>query len=180
MMLHQFLSPAFVLQSFLFISADSAFITSPNVALTHQRTHSRITPVFASSIGKNGGEDTTTAEPFASTEADSNSEEPDGIWSEQLESQEFTEVREELVNKYLELGRSLEYAEAEVTEFLSDRDRSEKFIEMRRYAKAQADYGMGLGPLISVFFIGLLGNVGAKYFFAYKEVYPDGGGPLGF
>lgn len=84
---------------------------------------------------------------------------------------EIKEVRFELVQKYVSAGKSTQYAEEEVDKFLSDPDRSEKYLEMRRYAKAQADELMGFETVFIIggaFFLGLMGNVGVKYFLAYK------------
>ena len=76
------------------------------------------------------------------------------------------EVREELIKKYLDLDRTREVAEKEVDSFLSDRARSEKFLEMRRIAK-EAEIGaftpvVGL-QLASAFFIGLGFDVASKH-----------------
>jgi len=61
-------------------------------------------------------------------------------WSERLSSLEVSEVRSELISKYLEIGRTREFAEGEVDTFLQDRERSEKFLDMRRIAK-EAEIG---------------------------------------
>ena len=55
-------------------------------------------------------------------------------WQDTLKSEAVQRVRQALVKKYLQLGRSSEYAEREVDEFLSDRKRSQKFVEMRAFA----------------------------------------------
>jgi hypothetical protein len=89
----------------------------------------------------------------------------------------------ELIAKYLSAGKSQEYAEQEVDKFLSDPDRSEKYLDMRRYAKAQADELMGFESIFVIggaFLLGLTGNVVIKYISAYKEVYPSGDGPIPF
>lgn len=95
------------------------------------------------------------------------------LWKQQLQSQEIQDVRKELVQKYTSLGRSVEYAEAEVDEFLSDRERSQQFLEMRRYAQAQADDLTPTGSVGQVglaFFIGLIATVGPKLFAASQHV----------
>lgn len=56
-------------------------------------------------------------------------------WVAFVNSEEVRHLRENLVQKYVQLGRSLEYAETEVDEFLRDRKRSEKYIEMRSSVK---------------------------------------------
>jgi len=92
-------------------------------------------------------------------------------WQIHLQSVEVQEVREQLVEKYLSLGRSQEYAESEVDNFLNDPNRSQKFLEMRRYAKSQQDAAMGFENILmygGAFFLGLLGDGIFKYFAAYK------------
>eukprot|EP00557_Chaetoceros_sp_GSL56_P002012 CAMPEP_0176495604 /NCGR_PEP_ID=MMETSP0200_2-20121128/10747_1 /TAXON_ID=947934 /ORGANISM="Chaetoceros sp., Strain GSL56" /LENGTH=177 /DNA_ID=CAMNT_0017893497 /DNA_START=560 /DNA_END=1093 /DNA_ORIENTATION=+ len=100
-----------------------------------------------------------------------------------MREKEMEEVRMELIAKYLSAGKSQEYAEQEVDKFLSDPDRSEKYLDMRRYAKAQADELMGFESIFVIggaFLLGLTGNVMLKYLSAYKEVYPNGDGPIPF
>ena len=86
------------------------------------------------------------------------------------------------MTKYLSAGKSQDYAEQEVDKFLSDPDRSEKYLDMRRYAKAQANEFMGFESIVVVggaFFLGMMGTVGGKYLSAYKELYPGSGeGPI--
>mmetsp|Transcript_32763 Transcript_32763/g.50832 ORF Transcript_32763/g.50832 Transcript_32763/m.50832 type:complete len:161 (+) Transcript_32763:148-630(+) len=84
------------------------------------------------------------------------------------------EVRLELVQKYLAQGITQEEAEQEVDVFLADKDRSEKYLEMRMYAAAQADdLGLGLGlQLVGGFLIGFIGIVGPKYFQAHLASIP--------
>jgi hypothetical protein len=87
----------------------------------------------------------------------------------------------ELVQKYLSAGKSREFAEEEVDKFLSDPERSEQYLEMRRYAKAQANELMGFETVLVIggsFVLGLVGNVGLKYLLAYKEVFPNHDGPI--
>jgi hypothetical protein len=103
-------------------------------------------------------------------------------WTEQLDNEVLTEVRLELVQKYLDQGVSQEVAEKEVDIFLQDQERSEKYLEMRMYAALQADdLGPGFGlQLLGGFLFGFVGIVGPKYYQAYKAIHPDGGGPLSF
>mmetsp|Transcript_3573 Transcript_3573/g.6086 ORF Transcript_3573/g.6086 Transcript_3573/m.6086 type:complete len:156 (-) Transcript_3573:209-676(-) len=89
------------------------------------------------------------------------------------------EVREELIAKYMEMGKSRELAENEIDEFLQDPEQSRKYLEMRAYAQSQADL---LGPelylqFFGYFMLGVIGTVGPKY---YHALYPDGGGPIPF
>ena len=91
-------------------------------------------------------------------------------WLANLKSKEIQEVREELIFKYVKLGKGQEEAEREVDKFLSDPEQSEQYLEMRRYAKAQADE---LGPelilqLGGAFALGLGATVIPKYISAYK------------
>ena len=77
----------------------------------------------------------------------------------------------ELVQRYVSAGKSEEFAEQEVDKFLSDPERSEKFLEMRRYSKAQAEELLGFESILFVgggFFLGLMGTVGFKYLSAYQ------------
>jgi len=97
---------------------------------------------------------------------------------ERMRSEEIQQVRIELIQKYVELGKDQELAESEVDKFLSDPEQSEKFLEMRRYAKAQqeeVDSGL-LFQLGGAFFIGLFFTVLPKYLASYKAMHPDGGG----
>lgn len=83
----------------------------------------------------------------------------------------FKDVRMELVQKYVSAGKSHEYAEQEVDKFLSDPERSEQYLDMRRYAEAQQNELMGFESIFVIggaFFVGLMGNVGMKYLSAYK------------
>ncbi len=70
-------------------------------------------------------------------------------------------MRQELVDKYLSLGRSQEYAEVEIDSFLNDPSRSQKFLEMRKYAKSQENASMGFEDFVlygCAFLVGLLGD----------------------
>lgn len=60
-------------------------------------------------------------------------------WKDTLQSEAVQRVRKALVKKYVQLGRSSEYAEREVDEFLNDRERSQKFVEMRAFAVTSGD-----------------------------------------
>mmetsp|Transcript_276 Transcript_276/g.367 ORF Transcript_276/g.367 Transcript_276/m.367 type:complete len:165 (-) Transcript_276:270-764(-) len=87
-------------------------------------------------------------------------------WQVYLQSSEVQEVREQLIEKYLSLGRSQEYAEVEIDKFLNDPERSRKFLEMRKYVKSQKDASMGFENFFlygSAFFFGLLGDMIFKY-----------------
>lgn len=90
-----------------------------------------------------------------------------GVWTEEeLNSNLMKEVRAELIQKYLERDITQEQAEMEVDVFLADKDRAEKYLEMRVYANAQTD-DLGIGLILQLlggFFIGFLISVGPKYF----------------
>jgi hypothetical protein len=69
-------------------------------------------------------------------------------------------IRGELVQKYIALGHSEEYAVREVSYFLEDAERSKQYVEMRRIAMAR---GNDLGiedyvPFIAAFLVGMLGS----------------------
>lgn len=150
--------------------AASAFNLVPSNIAHRATTKSRI-PSFASTIDRNA--DNPSTENLSADE----------ITALEMKNKEMEDVRMELVQKYVSAGKSPEYAEEEVDKFLSDPDRSEKYLEMRRYAKAQAEELMGFETVFVIggaFFLGLMGNVGVKYFLAYKEVYPGHDGPIPF
>ena len=81
------------------------------------------------------------------------------------------EVRQQLIEKYLSLGRSQEYAEVEIDNFLNDPERSRKFLEMKKYVKSQKDAAMGFENFFlygAAFIIGLLGDAIFKYIQTYQ------------
>ena len=91
------------------------------------------------------------------------------LFSSQLIFQ-LKEVRQQLIEKYLSLGRSQEYAEVEIDNFLNDQSRSQKFLEMRKYVKSQQDASMGFENLFlygGAFLFGLLGDAIFKFTVSY-------------
>mmetsp|Transcript_27939 Transcript_27939/g.32211 ORF Transcript_27939/g.32211 Transcript_27939/m.32211 type:complete len:191 (-) Transcript_27939:644-1216(-) len=110
-----------------------------------------------------------------------NDAEIDNEWIATLQSKEIQDVRLELIKKYLEFGRTQEDAEAEVDVFLQNKEQSQQYIDMRRYAQAQKD---GLGEtfftLGAAFVVGFGAQIGFKYYNAYQSFYPDGNGPVPF
>lgn len=78
------------------------------------------------------------------------SEEPSQPTKQEL----LVKVREELVQKYLEQGKSRSKAELEVDYFLSDERRSQEYLEMRKYAITQKDDGLGIDYFLALQFIG--------------------------
>lgn len=155
-------------------STASAFtVTSPRCAASKMTRRSQQFAPLATTTGISDEETTSEKTELSSEES----------WQIQLESKEVQEVRQELIQKYISLGRTMEYAEVEVDKFLSDPERSQKFLEMRRYAKAQANELMGFETAVTIggaFFVGLFGNVLIKYIAAYKDVYPGHDGPIPF
>ena len=75
----------------------------------------------------------------------------------------FAEVRAELVNKYIVLGHKENEAVKEVDAFLSDRDRCEQYLEMRRVCTESNSGGSIPWEYGAFFLIGLLGNLGMKF-----------------
>ncbi|KAL7453084.1 hypothetical protein ACHAWC_006229 [Mediolabrus comicus] len=55
------------------------------------------------------------------------------------EQAELDVIREELVQKYISLGHSEDYATNEVNYFLEDSERSAQYVEMRRIAMARGN-----------------------------------------
>jgi hypothetical protein len=108
---------------------------------------------------------------------------PEESWQEYLQSREVQEVKEQLIQKYLSLGRSQEYAEKEIDTFLNDKSRSQKFLEMRKYVKSQQNASLGFENFFfygGAFFVGLLGDATFKYILQYQELYPQHNGPIPF
>ena len=62
-------------------------------------------------------------------------------WQLRLQTKEVQEVRQELIKKYVALGRDEAYAESEVDQFLNDPARSLQFLDMKRYAKEHSELG---------------------------------------
>lgn len=113
---------------FFFLPSISAFTINAGLASIVQR--SRRILAFSSSM-RNGNDTESNAR--ADTSMD-----PAAVMK-YLQSAEVQEVRNALISKYLQLGKSPKDAEREVDGFLSDSERSKQYLEMRRYAKAQAD-----------------------------------------
>lgn len=84
------------------------------------------------------------------------------------------EVRQQLIDKYLSLGRTQEYAEVEIDRFLNDPCRSQKFLEMRKYVKSQEDASMGFENFLlygCAFIFGLLGDAIFKHLLSFQVSY---------
>ena len=106
-----------------------AFSPSPASMTTLK---SRADPVYsgtslaAATIGSSG--DSLGAMPTKSPRSQSNKEQA-----------ELDVIREELVQKYISLGHSEDYATKEVNYFLEDSERSAQYVEMRRIAMARGN-----------------------------------------
>jgi hypothetical protein len=88
----------------------------------------------------------------------------DKAWMEQIQSKEIQRVREELIQKFLAHGVTLDVAEKEVDNFLGDKNRSQNFVDMRKYAvEARSDELVEssalLLPGIALLFMGLFVTV---------------------
>ena len=55
------------------------------------------------------------------------------------EQAELETIRSELIQKYIKLGHSEDYATKEVNYFLEDSERSAQYVEMRRIAMARGN-----------------------------------------
>lgn len=111
---------------------------------------------------------TTEAEGNALTEQFQRMEQ-DQLWEEQLQTPQIQQVRDEMLQKYISLGKSTETAEREVDAFLRDRQRAEPFVEMRQYAKRKFD-DMGLEIVfqtLSITLFCLFVTLGFQYHAAY-------------
>ena len=86
-------------------------------------------------------------------------------WLQRLDSAEVAFVRNDLIERYTTAGHLREKAEIEVDNFLRDRSRSEKFLDMRKMALEQEvgqwspELGLWLGL---AFMAGMVGNVAPK------------------
>ena len=103
-------------------------------------------------------------DPMASSGTDTDPGVAPDSWTELLDKELLAEVREELIQRYLNQGVSQEVAEEEVNIFLQDKERSEQYIEMRMYAAAQAD-DLGVGTILQLlggFLVGFVGIAGPK------------------
>jgi hypothetical protein len=64
------------------------------------------------------------------------------------------EVRQELVQNYVDQGEALSKAELEVDYFLEDSARSREYMAMRKYNLSQRDDGLGLDLFMGMQFVG--------------------------
>jgi len=77
-----------------------------------------------------------------------------------LEQREMETIHRELVEKYIKLGHTEEYAAREVNYFLEDSERSAQFVEMRRVAmKRGNDLGIeNFVQFFAAFMVGMMGS----------------------
>lgn len=69
-------------------------------------------------------------------------------------------IRQELIQKYITLGHSEEYATREVAYFLEDAERSKQYVEMRRIAMARGN-DLGIENVVqfaAAFLVGMVGS----------------------
>jgi len=88
---------------------------------------------------------------------------------------EVTEIRNELIEKYLSIGRTQEYAEAEVDEFLQDDTRSAKYLDLKRYSRAEGAL-MGFEDVVQFGAALLFGHMMSdvmKIYMDYQQISPD-------
>mmetsp|Transcript_4358 Transcript_4358/g.6377 ORF Transcript_4358/g.6377 Transcript_4358/m.6377 type:complete len:199 (-) Transcript_4358:217-813(-) len=154
----------------------TSIITTTTITTTNQASSFRRTPSSTSTISLAFASSTNTLDSPTGTVSDEDAL----LAAQKLEVQE---MRNEMVQKYVKAGKPREDAEVEVDKFLSDPERSEKYLDMRRYAKAQSDAMMGFESPLFIFggfFLGLMGTVGLNYVSAYKQIYPNHDGPIPF
>jgi hypothetical protein len=85
-------------------------------------------------------------------------------------------IKQDLLAKYTERGVSAAQAEQEIEVFLSDHERSEKYLEMKATAQAKAD-DLGLGNVLELivgFLSGFVGLAILKSFDSYRDLFPEG------
>jgi hypothetical protein len=139
---------------FLFarIHAFSPIPILPNLPRVGQTT------VFSSSIGKNNN-------PISLKRKSSF----DRVKTKETEYME--ELRQELIAKYVDAGRTQTVAETEVDSFLLDTQRSGDYIEMRLRTKEESD--LGFEEIIwyaFAFTAGLISHVAANYYLDLTQV----------
>lgn len=76
------------------------------------------------------------------------------------EQLELETIRTELIQKYITLGHTEDYAEKEVDYFLEDEERSRQYVEMRRVAMARGnDLGIEMFVQFGLAFgVGMMGS----------------------
>lgn len=77
-----------------------------------------------------------------------------------IQQRELDTIRKELIQKYITLGHSEEYASREVNYFLEDAERSKQYVEMRRIAMARGN-DLGIENVVqfaAAFLVGMVGS----------------------
>jgi hypothetical protein len=88
-----------------------------------------------------------------------------------IENELFNEIRQELIRKYVSVGRTQENAETEVDTFLRDTQRSGEYLEMRMRAKQESDLGFEeILQYALAFAIGVFTNFAAQYYLENSKV----------
>jgi hypothetical protein len=91
------------------------------------------------------------------------------------ELREMETIRNELVQKYIAMGHSEDYAAQEVNYFLEDYERSNEYVQMRRIAMARGN-DLGIEDFVqfaAAFTVGVL----ASWALNFHAMNPDGGLP---
>lgn len=92
---------------------------------------------------------------------------------------EMETIRQELVQKYIALGHTEDYATREVDYFLEDSERSNEYVEMRRVAMARGN-DLGIENIIqfaAAFIVGMMGSWVLNSLHALHAANADGGFP---
>ena len=101
-----------------------------------------LSPVNRMQTGSQSAASASILDPFEYSNANANAYAI--AYTDDVDHKLFLKVRQELVQKYLDQGDDLAKAEREVDYFLSDRARSQQYIEMRKYNLSQLEDGLGL------------------------------------
>mmetsp|Transcript_25674 Transcript_25674/g.53599 ORF Transcript_25674/g.53599 Transcript_25674/m.53599 type:complete len:167 (-) Transcript_25674:338-838(-) len=91
------------------------------------------------------------------------------------EQREMETIRTELIEKYISLGHSEEYAGHEVAYFLADSERSKQYVDMRRIAMAGGN-DLGIENIVqfaAAFLVGVLGSWALNYMQEIQAASPD-------
>lgn len=87
-----------------------------------------------------------------------------------IQQREMDTIRKELIQKYITVGHSEEYATREVNYFLEDAERSKQYVEMRRIAMARGnDLGIEeVVQFVAAFLVGMLGSWALDYWHTFQ------------
>lgn len=129
----------------------AAFSTPPASRTSALAGHHPTTPLNSASMG--------SSNPRSSGRVDAPPPKPPPAPTVS-ENLEMETIRRELVEKYIALGHSEEYAAREVNYFLEDSERSAQYVEMRRVAMARGN-DLGIENFVqfaAAFFVGMSGG----------------------